>query len=416
MSDSRLAPYAVTELNSRGRVYEVEPAQDRTPFQRDVARLEHSRAWRRLHGKTQVFSATDTSQERTRMSHSIEVKQYARAVARQLRLNEDLCEALAIGHDLGHPPFGHMGQDILNQLMAEHGGFEHNYQVLRLVDKLDSPYIEHRGLNLTFEVREGLLKHCSYERALTLGDVARRHVDGTSPPLEVQVVDCCDSIAYLHGDLEDAFNRRIVPLELLKTAPGFMDAWGRLLDNPRYSYLTFPSEADLSPQAHVERQRQATACVYATLREMASYATSDLIQQSRSNIQCAQVRSLDDVRRARPLIQFSDDYLKQHQALRAFSRRHIYENPHIAVVRAEQARALTALFHAYVRDPREMSGRGPAPDEDLYRSVTDHIAGMTDGYAMNEHARLLAHRPELLIVPSVPTSADDPPRLRGRRP
>lgn len=392
-----LAPYAVTELNSQGRRYEVDLSPDRNPFQRDVARLEHSKTWRRLHGKTQVFSATDADQERTRMSHSIEVKQYSRAVARQLRLNEDLCEALAIGHDLGHPPFGHMGQDILNGLMADHGGFEHNYQVLRLIDKLDSPYIEHLGLNLTFEVREGLLKHCSVDRALTLGPVARRHVDHSSPPLEVQVVDRCDGIAYLHGDLEDAFNRNILSLEQLKEAPGFQAAWDRVIENPKFSHLTLPDAADLSAGVSPAHRRHAMACISATLREMASFATADLVQTSRFNIQHAQVKSLEEVRQAPELVDFSTEYQAEQQALRRFSRKNIYEHAQIAFVRAEQARALSALFRAFVRDPSEMSGRGPDPQEDIYRTVTDHIAGMTDGYALSEHARILRQRPELLV-------------------
>jgi dGTPase len=246
--------YAVSEQNSRGRQYPVAPTRDRSAFQRDYTRLVHSHSFRRLQGKTQVFPAewfqpspidllhkdycsvpgylqalrmSPSDTHRTRMSHSIEVEQISRSLARALNLNSDLAGTLAVGHDIGHPPFGHTGQDALNSLFADVGGFEHNHHALLLVDKIESPYQEHPGLNLMFETREGLLKHCSLERAKLLGPVAGRHFTGESPPLEVQAVDAADQIAYLFGDLEDAVDRFVLSPDQLSEQYWFRDAWAK---------------------------------------------------------------------------------------------------------------------------------------------------------------------------------------------
>jgi dGTPase len=412
-----LASYAVSQNNTRGRRHDVDLSHDRTPFQRDYTRILHSTAFRRLQGKTQVFSAVEGDMFRTRMSHSMEVEQVARSIARQLNLNEDLCGTLAIGHDIGHPPFGHMGQDILNELLQEHGGFEHNYQALRLVDQIESPYIEHRGLNLLFEVREGLLKHCSPERAKRLGPVAQRHFDGTSPPLEVQATDWADAIAYVHADLEDAFAKGLLSIDQIKAAPGFPQAWARVKANPRYPGLAFPTAADFERDAGADVQQRAHAIVRTVIRDMMSFAVNDVVQATRARLEARQIRTLDDVRQAPELVGFSPKQEALHKALKKFSRTHIYEHPHIVEVRTEQSKALVALFNAYVRAPEEMSGRGPDPKEEFYRSIADHIAGMTDGYALSEHRRLLACRPELFMTvepvaaPACPSPRRAAPRL-----
>lgn len=393
-----LASYAVSEENSRGRQYPVSVARDRTAFERDYGRIIHSQAFRRLQGKTQVFSFVNEDDRcRTRMSHSLEVAQLSVSGCAQLRLNEALAAALAVGHDLGHAPFGHLGQDVLNELMAEHGGFEHNHQALRLVDVLESPYLEHRGLNLMFETREGLLKHCSRERALRLGEVARRHLDGSSPPLEVQMVDVMDAIAYIHADLEDAFVMGLLTPEDLLEAPGYRQAW------ESFSSRTFGDKSRVKPPASSdfedsdpEKQRYARALVLTILREMITAASADVITATRRRIESANPVNLDAVRRCPPLVGFSQAAYEQHLALKRFSRERIYSHPTVVDVRAKERKILEDLFRAYITDPKEMSGRGPEKGEDSYRVVADHIARMTDRCAYREHRRLLEARPDLV--------------------
>jgi dGTPase len=433
---THLAPYAVSDLNSRGRQHEAEPSHDRSNFQRDYARILHSRAFRRLQGKTQVFSAGEGDLFRTRMSHSLEVEQLSRRIANQLHLNEDLCATLAIGHDIGHPPFGHMGQDVLNELMKDHGGFEHNHQALRLVDDIECAYTEHRGLNLMFETREGLLKHCSRERAKSLGEVAKRHLDGRSPPLELQVVDKADAIAYLHADLEDAFVRKILTVKDLKEAPGFMEAWAAVKFNPHLSHLTLPTDATFAPPSSAEDQRIGRATVLTVLRQMMSSSVADLVRTTRAILTETNPQSLDDIRAMDTAVCFSDTHAAKHKALKKFSRARIYEHPSVSEVRLKQAQALRELFAAYVADPSQMSGRGPEWGEmpevhamrhhqgpsnpALYRVVADHVAGMTDAYALAEHRRLKAQlaqkveaAPASLVPPPAPAEAS--PRRQYRR-
>lgn len=401
-----LAPYAVSALNSRGRQHAVEPSHDRNPFQRDYTRILHSRAFRRLQGKTQVFPADAGDMFRTRMSHSLEVEQLSRSIARQLHLNEDLCAALAIGHDIGHPPFGHMGQDVLNDLMKDHGGFEHNHQALRLVDELEGCYPEHLGLNLLFETREGLLKHCSPSRARSLGAVAARHLDRTSPPLEAQVVDHADAIAYLHADLEDAVIRGLLSAREVREAPGFMAAWERTSTKTRYRDLVLPEDEALLDSSRPEAQRLARATLQTVIREMMSTAMNDLIVHSRAALVEAQPASLDAVRQSRPLIAFSPAMAPSIQALRKFSRDRIYGHPQVSQTRQAQAQALREIFGAFVQDPDQMSGRRWVAEgqtrtrASLYRAIADHIAGMTDHFALAEHARLRLEAPHLLTAPA----------------
>lgn len=408
-----LAPYAVSEENSRGRRFSATISRDRNAFERDYSRILHSDAYRRLQGKTQVFSANTGDRFRTRASHSAEVEQVSRAVCRQLRLNETLAATLALGHDIGHAPFGHLGQDVLQELMADHGGFEHNHQALRLVDLLESPYFEHRGLNLMFETREGLLKHCTAERARQLGDVGQRHLDGSSPPLEVQAVDWSDAIAYCHADLEDAFVMKLLTVDDLLATPGYQEAWKRF--SAPYPGLAHPTQCDFQSR-DADALRKGKAIVRSVIRDMMTTAIDDLVMATRKRLELAQPQSLDEVRRHSPLVGFSDAGLAQHRALKAFSRENIYSHPFITSVRKQERVVLQDLFQAYVQAPDEMSGRGPEPGDSVHRAVADHISGMTDRYAQEEHARLLQARPELLA--SLQSGLQDaaPARSNKRRP
>lgn len=375
MSDN-LAKYATTELNSRGREHQVQLAKDRNPFQRDYTRILHSRTWRLTQGKTQVFPAemggiSDTY--RTRMSHSLEVEQISRSIARQLGLNQDLCASLSIGHDIGHAPFGHSGQDILNEAFSDIGGFEHNHQALRLVDLIESPYPDHLGLNLMFETREGLLKHCSRERALSLGPVAARHLDGTHPVLEVQVVDLSDSIAYLHGDLEDAIDKGIVtPSFLMNEMPGFKMFWEQAVSS--FPDLQFPSDTDVKDPV---KSRSARAALSEVWRRMLSDAIESAVSQSRYNLETHKIDNLFDVRLfGKPLISLSNEKAELHRNLRKFSRKYIYEHEIVEARRIEDRAALKALCSAAIENPLSFGLNKKALDDK--RVILDWIASLTD--------------------------------------
>jgi dGTPase len=384
-----LTSYAVNEDNSRGRQHRITLAHDRNAFQRDYTRVLHSSAFRRLSGKTQVFSAILGDQFRTRMTHSLEVEQVARSIARRLNLNDDLAGVLAISHDIGHAPFGHTGQDVLNDLMKDHGGFEHNAQALRLVDELESPYRHHRGLNLMFETREGLLKHCTPTRAQALGPIAARHLDGRSSTLEAQVVDWADAIAYTHADLEDAFKMGVLSLDELVQAPGYKETFERI--QQRDGHTQPPTPADL--KAGGERGRQAKALIQEVLREMMSEAIDDLVVSTRAALEGSRIRTLDDVRKSKPLVQFSPAMRAQHTALKRFSRTTIYSHPRIEEMRQQHSIVLRDLFAIYERQPQVLGGNS-SEETNLYRRIADHISGMTDRFAIDEHARLLALYPK----------------------
>lgn len=376
-----LAPYAVSEENSRGRQHQIPEATDRNAFARDYTRVLHSQALRRLQHKTQVFSSNEGDLFRTRLTHSMEVEQVARSVAKQLGLNDDLCAVLALAHDLGHAPFGHMGQDILNELLKDHGGFEHNHQALRIVDELESPYPEHAGLNLMFETREGLLKHCTQERARTLGDIAKRHLDGRAPTLEAQVVDLSDAIAYIHADLEDAFLMKLLSVEEMKEAPGYAEALIRIRQkNPDFKE---PVASDLDHTRLLVRT-QARAKVQSVVREMMRHSIDDMISNSKLRIQAANPQTPDQARSNPPLVGFSDGQQKLHTALRQFSRKRIYEHEEVVRVRGREREVLEELFRVYEHNPAAMDGYPLDDGEDLYRRLADHLSGMTDLRAHSE--------------------------------
>jgi len=377
--DEGLAPYAALEATSRGRRHaEVGKPQYRGEFQRDRDRIVHSTAFRRLVYKTQVFVNHEGDLFRTRLTHSLEVAQIARAVARALRLSEPLTEAICLAHDLGHTPFGHAGQDALNQCMQPYGGFEHNLQSLRVVDELEERYADFPGLNLTFESREGILKHCSVANARLLGDVGRRFLEREQPGLEAQLANLADAIAYNNHDVDDGTRAGIVSVESLCEVRLFQ----RHHDAVRAGY----------PDVRGRR------LVHEIVRRMINEVVTDLIETTATGLAVARPASIAEVRRHdRPLVVFSDRVAGEHQELKAFLREHLYNHHLVRATRLRALRIVKALFDAYFDDIRllpdehrltaerneEMSGAAGRA-----RAVADYVAGMTDRYAFVEYNRL----------------------------
>jgi dGTPase len=373
-----LASYAAIDEQSRGRRYPEPAPRFRTEFQRDRDRIIHSNAFRRLVYKTQVFVNHEGDLYRTRITHSLEVAQIGRTVARALNINETLTEAICLAHDLGHTPFGHAGQDALNACMREYGGFEHNLQSLRVVDELEERYAEFSGLNLTFECREGVLKHCSAQNARQLGDVGERFLNRTQPGLEAQLANLADAIAYNNHDVDDGVRAGLINVEDLRDVRVFA----------RFHSAV----AALYPQTPPRRQ------LYETIRRMVDYLVSDLIVQSKKNIEESGVDSIQAVRaHSRPLISLSDGVLDEHQELKRFLRARLYNHPKVREVMDEAGSTLKELFDAYMDDPSrlppehqslvaraESDGGKPA----RARVVADYVAGMTDRFAYVEASRL----------------------------
>ena len=377
MSD--LAPYAALDEHCRGRRYaEPKPAY-RSEYQRDRDRIVHSTAFRRLVYKTQVFVNHEGDLYRTRLTHSLEVAQIARTIARALKLNEVLSEAICLAHDLGHTPFGHAGQDALNECMTDFGGFEHNLQSLRVVDVLEEHYAEFDGLNLSFECREGILKHCSLNNALQLGDVGERFIKRQQPGLEAQLANFADEIAYNNHDVEDGIRAGLITVEELLAVPLFRQYHAEVL-------AKYPA---LGPG-----RRQ----VYEVLRRMINHLVTDLIDSSAARLEASGVRSIADVR-AHPgaLIGFSESTRELNHALKTFLREHVYKHYKVRRMTSKARRVIRELFDAFFNDPSLMpdeheaagsrleSSQGPAGRA---RAVADYIAGMTDRYAILEHRRM----------------------------
>ena len=374
-----LASYAAIDEQSRGRRYPEPPPKFRSEFQRDRDRIIHSNAFRRLVYKTQVFVNHEGDLYRTRITHSLEVAQIGRTVARALRINETLTEAICLAHDLGHTPFGHAGQDALNECMREYGGFEHNLQSLRVVDELEERYAEFPGLNLTFECREGILKHCSAQNARRLGDVARRFLERTQPGLEAQLANLADAIAYNNHDVDDGVRAGLIAVDELRDVRIF----ARFHDAVVEKY----------PDVSARRQ------LYETIRRMVDYLVSDLIVQSVRNIEAAKVDNIDSVRdRQQPLIALSETVLAEHQELKRFLRTKLYNHPKVREVMDEARGTLKELFEAYLRNPMllppehqavvaRVDAEGGAPAR--ARVVADYVAGMTDRFAFMERGRIL---------------------------
>jgi len=373
-----LAPYAAIDEQSRGRRFPEPPPRFRTEFQRDRDRIIHSNAFRRLVYKTQVFVNHEGDLYRTRITHSLEVAQIGRTVARALDLNEALTEAICLAHDLGHTPFGHAGQDALNECMREYGGFEHNLQSLRVVDELEERYADFSGLNLTFECREGVLKHCSAQNARQLGDVGERFLNRTQPGLEAQLSNLADAIAYNNHDVDDGVRAGLINVDDLLEVRVFT----------RFHAIVVARYPDSPPRR----------VLYETIRRMVDYLVSDVITQSQKNIVESSVDSIQAVRaQSRPLISLSDGVLSEHQELKRFLRTKLYNHPKVRDVMDEAGATLKGLFEAYMKEPSRLplehqtlveraevsGGRSAAA-----RVVADYVAGMTDRFAYQERDKL----------------------------
>ncbi len=371
-----LAPYAADESHSRGRRHKEQASTYRGEYQRDRDRIIHSTAFRRLVYKTQVFVNHEGDLYRTRLTHSLEVSQIGRTVAVALQLNEPLTEAICLAHDLGHTPFGHAGQDTLNACMRDYGGFEHNLQSLRVVDVLEAKYADFAGLNLMFETREGILKHCSTRNARELGDVGERFLERKQPGLEAQISNIADAIAYNNHDVDDGFRAGLLTLEQLREQPLFATRFDEVHD--RYPDL--------------EDRR----LIYEIIRRMIGAVVADLIEETRRRIDAAAPTSIDDVRNAgKPLVSMSDAMYEQHASLKKFLYKHLYSHEQkLAMTRKVQA-MVHDLFAAYMDDVSIMSEQfaeaaSSAEGPDRARVVADYIAGMTDRYAISAHEALTA--------------------------
>ncbi|MDQ3185017.1 MAG: deoxyguanosinetriphosphate triphosphohydrolase [Pseudomonadota bacterium] len=366
-----LAPYAVSQENSRGRRIKEESSPGRTAFQRDRDRIIHSTAFRRLEYKTQVFVNHEGDLFRTRLTHSLEVAQIGRSVARNLRLNEDLVEAIALAHDLGHTPFGHAGQDALNDCMKDHGGFEHNLQSLRVVDVLEEHYGAFDGLNLCFETREGILKHCAKKNALKLGDVGERFLSDQRPSLEAQLANVADEIAYNNHDVDDGLRSGLITQEQLEE----VDIFARHLAMAKKHY----------PQISGRR------LIHETVRRMINTLVADLIKQSAINVAAARPDSLPAVRGATFLIGFSEKIRQEQQELKKFLRDYLYRHYQVARMSAKARHTIEMLFNAFRSDIRLLPPLYQVKySQDKHQAIADYVAGMTDRYAIREYRRIFA--------------------------
>jgi len=376
--DPSLAPYAQQDADSRGRRYEEPPPRHRTEYQRDRDRIVHSTAFRRLVYQTQVFVNHEGDLYRTRLTHSLEVAQIARSVARALRLNEPLAEAVCLAHDLGHTPFGHAGQDALNECMREYGGFEHNLQSLRVVDELEERYAEFPGLNLTFEVREGILKHCSAANARTLGELGERFLQRRQPSLEAQLSNLADEIAYNNHDVDDGLRAGLIEIDDLRELAIFR----RQLDTVAGKY----------PQLGGRR------LVHEVVRRMIDFLVNDLIDASSRSVAAAAPASVVDVRaRSEPLLRFSDEVRAEHLELKRYLRDHLYRHYRVLRMTNKARKVVRDLFGVMLEDVDLMPTEHQAAARRLEaeggrsgraRAVADYIAGMTDRFAILEHRRL----------------------------
>ncbi|MEP7313801.1 MAG: deoxyguanosinetriphosphate triphosphohydrolase [Pseudomonadota bacterium] len=375
---SGLAPYAALDELSLGRRHAEPPPEYRSEFQRDRDRIVHSNAFRRLVYKTQVFVNHEGDLYRTRLTHSMEVAQIARSIARALNLNEVLTEAICLAHDLGHTPFGHAGQDALNECMREHGGFEHNLQSLRVVDELEERYAEFQGLNLTYECREGILKHCSLSNARTLGEIGRRFIERRQPSLEAQLANLADEIAYNNHDIDDGLRAGLVELDQLRE----VQLVRTQIEHVQQRYPTL----------------QGRRLVHETVRRMINQLVIDVIAESTAQINAAQPRDIEAVRaRSSYLVGMSAAMSVQHLELKHFLREHVYRHYRVLRMTHKARRVIRELFEAFMDDvnlmPDEHRDTAKALQDKLgldgrARAVADYIAGMTDRYAIKEHERI----------------------------
>lgn len=363
-----LAPYAMHSEDTRGRKYpEIEPKY-RSVYQRDRDRIIHSTAFRRLEYKTQVFVNHEGDYYRTRLTHTMEVSQIARSIARTMSLNEDLVEAIALSHDIGHPPFGHAGEESLGMLMKDNGGFDHNLQGLRVVEKLEQRYPDFPGLNLTWEVREGINKHTTmFDRAKQL----KEFEPGSPPTIETQVVDIADEIAYDNHDIDDGLTsglieeKGLLELALWKNAAKFIKK-GR---------------EDLPDKIRK----------YQIIRRLIDTQIEDLLAVSEKNIKASGIQNVADIRKQKKrLVAFSEDMQKKRKELRLFLMDNLYKNFRVIRMSDKARRFITDLFKVYLEKPEQLppSDHKKIPKEGIHRVICDYIAGMTDRYALDEYKKL----------------------------
>ncbi len=373
-----LKPFACDPLASRGRRHAEPAAPTRSEYQRDRDRIVHSTAFRRLVYKTQVFLNHEGDLFRTRLTHSLEVAQLGRSIARTLGLNEDLVEAIALAHDLGHTPFGHAGQDALNDCLlgvdAQSGGFEHNLQSLRVVDALEERYPDFNGLNLTFETREGILKHCSRRHAERLvatepGGVGLRFLNRTQPGLEAQLCNLADEIAYNAHDVDDGVRSGLLSMEQLEEVP--------LFDQ-------FRRQALAQHPTLIGRK-----LLFESIRRMLSAQVYDVLEATEAAVRQEAPTSVDGVRASPPLVSFSAGMAAESAELKRFLRTNLYRHPQVAATTDRAKEVIRELFAAYRADPAEWATAGATAS---LRDTADYIAGMTDRFALREHERLTGRR------------------------
>lgn len=377
-SPDSLAPYAADDTRSRGRRFKEPAPTLRGEFQRDRDRIIHSTAFRRLVYKTQVFVNHEGDLYRTRLTHSIEVAQIARTIARALQLNETLAEAICLAHDLGHTPFGHAGQDALNACMKPYGGFEHNLQSLRVVDELEERYAAFPGLNLTFETREGILKHCSLNNAKLLGDVGERFIKREQPSLEAQIANLADEIAYNNHDLDDGVRAELLTVDELREVALFRNQY----------------EIVVAAYPEVSGRR----LIHEVVRRMINRVVTDLIETSATAIAAAEPDGIDQVRAlSSPLIGFSDEVAAEHQELKRYLRDHVYRHYRVLRMTNKADTVVRGLFETFFTRaellPTEHAEaahdmEAQAGERGRARAVADYIAGMTDRFAIMEYERI----------------------------
>lgn len=376
-----LKPFACHPEQSRGRRHREPPAPTRSDFQRDRDRIVHSTAFRRLVYKTQVFLNHEGDLFRTRLTHSLEVAQLGRSIARSLGLNEDLVEGIALAHDLGHTPFGHAGQDALNECLMNadpsSGGFEHNLQSLRVVDSLEERYPAFDGLNLCFEMREGILKHCSAANARRLvarepGGVGQRFLDRTQPSLEAQLCNLADEIAYNAHDVDDGVRSGLIQLEQLEQVPLFK---------------RFLSEA-LNEHPQLSGRR----LLFESIRRMLSEQVYDVLRSTGEALDAAAPESADAARKGPPLVRFSQSMAEESATLKRFLRTNLYRHPQVVETTGRGKIVIRELFDAYRAAPEEWVRGATRPGAVGLRELADYIAGMTDRFALREHERLTGRR------------------------
>ena len=373
--EKNLASYSLKSSNTIGRKYKENPPKRRTEFQRDRERIIHSTAFRRLEYKTQVFVNHEGDMYRTRLTHTIEVAQISRAVARALKINEDLTEAISLSHDLGHTPFGHAGQDILNECMKSFGGFEHNIQSLRIVDKLENVYPNFSGLKLCFETREGILKKCNKARAEKIGDIANRILNKEQSSLEAQVTNLCDEIAYNNHDIQDGIRAKKIFLEQLEEVPIFKDQMVIALEQyPKLSKSKIVNE---------------------TVRRIINLLVTDLISNSEKNILEQNIETPMDVKNCdRQIVEFSEKIKIESMTLKRFLHKNLYQHPDVKMMTDKAVNVISNLFEAYLNDinllPKEYLKYNleKIKNKSKERVISDYIAGMTDRFALEEYKKL----------------------------